>query len=118
MSKDLRQFLQLAKEAGPDFYVEVKRPLEPKFEKDVLQRKLAREGRFPVIYCPEIKGSKLPLVSNLFGSYELIGLALGLDPKLTTKTDILRRSESRYPGLYRPYCQWLYTFQNLVRHDG
>ena len=45
MSKDLRQFLQVAKEAGPDFYVEVNRPLKPKLEVCVLQEKLAKEGR-------------------------------------------------------------------------
>ena len=87
MSKNLRQFLQLVKETGPDFYVEVKRPLKPKFEKDVLQLKLAREGRYPVLYCPEIEGSKLPLVSNLFGSYALVGLALGMDPKVATNSE-------------------------------
>jgi 2,5-furandicarboxylate decarboxylase 1 len=88
MSKDLRQFLKIAKEAGPDFFVEVKRTLKPEYEKDVLQLKLDRMGRFPVIYCSRIEGSKLPLVSNLFGSYELLGLALGMDPKISSKADI------------------------------
>lgn len=88
MSKDLRQFLQVARETGSDFYVEVKKPLKPKFEKDVLQLKLDREGRFPVIYCREIEGSKLPLVSNLFGSYELLGLALDMNPKVSSKADV------------------------------
>lgn len=64
MIKDLRQFLRLAKEAGPYLYVKTKRPLEPELEVSTLQLKLAREGRFPVIYCPEIKGSKLPLISG------------------------------------------------------
>jgi len=32
MGKDLRQFLQVVKEAGPEFYVEVKRQLKPKCE--------------------------------------------------------------------------------------
>ncbi|MFC1861549.1 UbiD family decarboxylase domain-containing protein, partial [Chloroflexota bacterium] len=95
MSKDLRQFLQMAKEAGPEFYVEVKKPLKPEFEKDVLQLKLTREGRCPVIYCPQIEGSKLPLVSNVYGSYELLGLALGLDPKAATKSDIIREYRVR-----------------------
>jgi len=90
MSKDLRQFIEVAKAAGPDFYVEVKKPLKPVFEKDVLQLKLDEEGRLPVIYCPEIEGSKLPLVSNIFGSYELVGLALGMDPKASSKADIFR----------------------------
>jgi len=95
MSKDLRQFLQVAKEAGADFYVEVKKPLKPRFEKDILQLKLDREGRFPVIYCREIEGSKLPLVSNLFGSYELLGLALDMNPKVSTKADVFREYRRR-----------------------
>lgn len=76
MSKDLRQFLQLVKEAGPNFYVEVKKPLKPELEVSVLVGKLAAEGRFPVVYCPEIEGSKLPLVTNLAGTYELQAIAL------------------------------------------
>ncbi len=95
MTKDIRQFLQAAKEAGPDFYVEVKRPLKPKFEACVIQQKLAREGRFPVIYCREIEGSKLPLVTNLFGSYEMLGLALGLDPRQVEKAEILQEYKRR-----------------------
>jgi len=95
MSKDIRQFIQAAKEAGPDYYVEVKRPLKPELEVDVLQLKLEKEGRSPVIYCPQIEGSKIPLVSNLFGNYHLLGLALGMDPKVATKADILREYRSR-----------------------
>ena len=95
MSKDIRQFLKLAKEAGSDFYVELKRPLKPKLEKDVLQLKLAQKGRFPVIYCPEIEGSKLPLVTNLYGSYELLGLALDMDPKKATKAEVFNEYRRR-----------------------
>ncbi len=95
MNKDLRQFLRLAKEAGPEYYVEVKKPLKPELEIDVLQLKLEKEGRYPVIYCPQIEGSKLPLVSNLFGSYKLLGLALGMDPVAATKADILREYRKR-----------------------
>lgn len=78
MSKDLRQFLQVAKEAGPDHYVKVKRPLKSKFEVCVIQQKLAAMGKYPVIYCPEIEGGKIPLVSNLFGSYERLGMIMGM----------------------------------------
>ena len=95
MSKDLRQFLQAAKEAGPDFYVGVKRPLKPKFEVCVIQQKLAKEGRFPVVYCPQIEGSKLPLVSNLFGNYEMLGLALDLDLRQVEKANILHEYKRR-----------------------
>ncbi len=95
MSKDLRQFLKLAKELGPDFYVEVKRPLKPKYEPCVIQEKLAKEGRFPVIFCPEIEGSKLPLVTNLFGSYEMLGLALDIDARKMGKAEITKEYRKR-----------------------
>ena len=81
MSKDLRQFLQMVKKAGDEFYVEASRPLKPKYEVCVLQQKLAKDGRFPVLYCPEIEGSRLPLVSNLFSNYEMLGLALDITPE-------------------------------------
>lgn len=81
VGKDLRQFLRVVREAGSEFYVEVKRSLRPICEPFVIQHKLARQGRFPVIYCPEIDGSKLPLVTNLFGSYEMLGLALDIAPE-------------------------------------
>jgi 2,5-furandicarboxylate decarboxylase 1 len=82
MTKDLRQFLALARSAGPEFYVEVGKPLDSRFEVGVLQQKLAKEGRFPVVYCPRIKGHDMPLVANVFGSYDLIGLALDLTPEM------------------------------------
>ncbi len=101
MRKDLRQFLQVAKEAGPDFYAEVKRSLKPELEVGIIQHKLAREGRFPVIYCPEIEGSKLPLVTGLFGSLEMFALALDMDPKVE-KPEILQEYMRRFNDLKPP----------------
>ena len=95
MNKDLRTFLKAAKTAGPDFYVEVNQPLKPKFETWVLQEKLARAGRSPVIYYPKIEGSKLPVVSNLFGSWGLFGLAIGMDPKKWSISDIFHEYRKR-----------------------
>ena len=102
MSKDLRQFLQVTKEAGPDFYVEVSKPLKPKLEPCVIQEKLAKEGRFPVIYCPEIEGSRLPLVTNLFGSYELLALALDMNPKNVHETEVFREFRRRQADIRPP----------------
>jgi len=95
MSKDLREFLKVVKAAGSEFYVEVNKPLKPEFEKDILQLKLQQQGRFPVIFCPEIEGSKLPLVSNLFGSYEMLGLAMDMDPKVSSKSDVFHEFRRR-----------------------
>lgn len=89
MSRDLRHFLHLAREAGSNYYVEVNKPLKSKFEVCVLQQKLARKGRYPVLYCPKIEGSKLPLVTNLFGSYEMLGLILDLSPERIQESGLI-----------------------------
>lgn len=98
MGKDLRHFLRLAKAAGPSLYVEAKRPLKPSLEPFILQQKLLKEGRFPVIYCPEIAGSRLPLVTGLLGSYELLGLAMDMDPTKLDKSEVSREFMRRAAG--------------------
>ncbi|MFC2019371.1 UbiD family decarboxylase [Chloroflexota bacterium] len=81
MSKDLRQFLDLVRGAGPQYYVEAKRPLSPIYEVTVLAEKLGRANRLPLVYCPRIEGSKLPLIFGSLGSYELLGLAFDIPPE-------------------------------------
>ena len=80
MNKDLRSFIGEARQFGPSYYAGVSKKLSPVFEPCVIQQKLAAEGRYPVLRCSHIDGSKLPLVTNVFGSYELLGLALGVNP--------------------------------------
>jgi 2,5-furandicarboxylate decarboxylase 1 len=78
MAKDLRTFLDLIRPLGPAYYLEARQPVKPEMELSALLQKLTREGRYPVVYCPQVVGSRIPAVTNLFGSYELTGLALGL----------------------------------------
>ncbi len=94
MNKDLRTFLGEVRQLGPAHFVTVSNPVDPVFEPCVIQQKLATEGRFPVIRFERINGSELPLASNLFGSYELLGLALGVDPGVP-KSAILQRFRER-----------------------
>ena len=78
MNKDLRTFLDVVRQLGPEYYAHVSRPTDPIFEPCVIQQKLAAGKQYPVIAFDKINGSELPLVTNLFGSYELLGLALGV----------------------------------------
>ena len=39
MNKDLRYFIDVAKKAGPEYYVEVNRPLDPYLEPCIIQEK-------------------------------------------------------------------------------
>jgi 2,5-furandicarboxylate decarboxylase 1 len=94
MNKDLRSFLGEARQMGSDFFVSVSRPVDPLFEPCVIQQKLQAAGKFPVIRCENMAGSEMPLVTNLLGSYSLIGLALGVDPD-ESKSNILTRFRER-----------------------
>lgn len=80
MSKDLRSFLKHVETLGSDYYVRVSKPVDPIYEPCVIQQKLAAAGRYPVIHFERINGSKMPLVTNLFGSYDMLGLALDVAP--------------------------------------
>ena len=80
MNKDLHSFLKEIERLGPNHYVRVSKPVDCVYEPCVIQQKLAAAGRYPVIQFDRVNGSSLPLVTNLFGSYELLGLALGIDP--------------------------------------
>ena len=94
MNKDLRTFLSEIKKLGPDYLVTVSKELDTRYEPCVIQQKLAQEKKFPVIYCTRMKGSKLPLVTNLFGSYEMLGLALGIEPG-KPKNEILKAFQEK-----------------------
>jgi len=94
MSKDLRTFLGEVRQLGPEFFVSVSKPVDPVFEPCVIQQKLLSEGKTPVIRFENINGSSIPLTTNVFGSYGLLGLALGVDPG-EPKSSILGRFRER-----------------------
>ncbi len=94
MTKDLRTFLGEARQLGRDYFATVSRAVDPMFEPSMIQQKLAAEGRFPVIRFENINGATMKLATNLFGSYELLGLALGVDPG-EPKSAILGRFRER-----------------------
>ncbi len=101
MNKDLRSFLKEVEALGPDYFARVSKPVDPVYEPCVIQQKLAAAGRYPVLYFEHINGSSVPLVTNVFGSYELLGVALGVDPR-EPKSKILetfrRRIEKPVPA--------------------
>lgn len=90
MNKDLRTFVAEVRQMGPDYFRTVSKTVDPIFEPCVIQQKLAAEKRYPVLRFDNIKGSDMSLVTNFFGSYGLLGLALGVGPD-EPKRKILER---------------------------
>ena len=94
MNKDLHQFLAELRQRGREYFATVSRPVDPVHETAVIQQKLAARDQYPVIRFENVNGSDMPLVTNLFGKYELLGLALGVDPG-EPKSAILSEFRSR-----------------------
>jgi 2,5-furandicarboxylate decarboxylase 1 len=97
MSKDLRQYLEIVKHLGHEYYLEVSRPLSRQYEVTLLQQKLAKAKQYPVVYCKHIAGCDLPLVSGIFASYEMLALALDISPEefQVDRSVVLREYEKR-----------------------
>lgn len=96
MNPDLRSFLQAL---APEQIERIRRPVALDFEVPVLQEKLALRQRWPVLFCQRVEGSDLPLVSGLFGSYDLLGRALGGVDRKQLGREYLRREAGACPPL-------------------
>ena len=80
---DLRTFLESAKRAGPEGFLEIKERHDIKFEVCALLAQLEKQRRTPVLLFSDLNTldggrSPFPLLANTFASREACALALGL----------------------------------------
>ena len=78
-NKDLGQFLEEAKEAGE--LLEASKEVDLYFGLSAVLEKLEKEKRFPSVLFNNVKGSDIPVVSNVFAERERVALAFGCDMK-------------------------------------
>ena len=79
MPKDLRSFLAELESTLPEEVCYVDREVDPEFELPAVLRKLQDENRYPAVFFNKVKGSKFPVLSNLFASSNRLALAFGID---------------------------------------
>ncbi len=80
MSQDLRSYLELVE--AEDDLVRIAGPVDPRYEVSALVAKLARERRRrPVLLLENVKGSALPVVTNLHASRRRMALAMNTEPR-------------------------------------
>ncbi len=80
MSQDLRSYLDLVESKGD--LVRISHPVDPLHEITALVAKLARERRRrPVLLLENVKGSALPVVTNLHASRRRMALAMTAEPR-------------------------------------
>lgn len=73
---DLRNFIKTV-EGDEKHFVKVKKEVDPKFEATAVLEKLESQGRYPAVFYEKVKGSNIPVVSNLFADRERIAKAFG-----------------------------------------
>lgn len=78
MVKDLRFFLKQVEDADSSDIVRIKKEVDPNFELCGVVRKFQDEGRYPLVYFERVKGSKFPVVTNLFASKSRLALSFGV----------------------------------------
>lgn len=82
MSKDLRSFFEQIKSIEPDQILNIREPINPKFEVTAVLQILEDQGRYPIVLfhdVPNLNGTgKNKLVSNLTARRQNLAIALGL----------------------------------------
>ena len=80
MGKDLRTYLDELLKARPDALRVVDKQVDPKWEITAMIEKLRREQKeFPAVLFTNVKGSKIPALINLAGSYDRLALSIETD---------------------------------------
>jgi 2,5-furandicarboxylate decarboxylase 1 len=79
--RDLRSYLELLKKEVPDEIKSVTKTVDPKFELSAVIAKLESLNRYPAVMFNHVRGSALPIVSNLFSTRKRLALALGCEEK-------------------------------------
>jgi 2,5-furandicarboxylate decarboxylase 1 len=97
LPKDLRSFIKQVEDTQPDDYVRIRKEVDPKFELCGVVRKFQENGRYPLVFFEKVKGSKFPIVSNLFANTHR--LALGFDIRESSMLqDYIAKEDKRIPS--------------------
>lgn len=82
MAKDLRTYLDELLQKYPEQLKIVEDEIDPEFEATAIVDKIENDTAypgFPAILFKNVKGSSIPLLLNLHGSYDRVSLAIGSD---------------------------------------
>ncbi len=100
MALDLRAFLQELEADAPEQAVRVTREVDPRFEVTAVLAKLEKERKFPVVIFEKVKGSTLPVVTNVHADARRLFRAIGL--KNGTLPEFIREYAAREDRLVEP----------------
>lgn len=97
---DLRTFLQELEAKAPDEIWRVPGEIEPGYDITALVLELERRGEYPVLWFERVRGSRFPVVTNVFGDRRRFARALGVPPE-SLADEWARRGDCRLPPVSR-----------------
>lgn len=89
LGRSLHEFIDFLGKHHPDEVIRVGRQVDPVFGVTAALWRLERERRYPLVIFENVKGSKIPCVTNVHASFPRLALALGLDISATPRDFIL-----------------------------
>ena len=92
MGKDLRTFIERVERVQPEGTRRVKRELSPKYEISAVLRKLQLRGESPLTIFERVKGSDIPVVTNVIADNAKLALALEAREEELLQTFIRREA--------------------------
>ena len=89
MQKDMRYCLELFESA--DRLIKIEKEVDPKFEIPALMKAAEKMGK--AILFNNVKNSTFPVISNIFGSREMLALLFESSPEKVVEEWIMRVKE-------------------------
>jgi UbiD family decarboxylase len=98
--KNLRTFLEELESKSPEEIWRIRDEMEPGYDIAALVLELERRGEYPVLWLERVRGSRFPVVTNLFADRRRYALALGVGPESLAE-EWVARGERRIPPALR-----------------
>src|ERR1700741_1261727 len=112
MPKDLRGFLREVEAEEPDQVLRVPREVDPHFEVTGVLARLEKERKFPIVIFEKVKGSELPVVTNVHADARRLFRAIGL--KNASLPEFIREYAAREDRLKPPVMVEAAPVQEVV----
>jgi 2,5-furandicarboxylate decarboxylase 1 len=98
MAQDLRSYLDELVAKHPEQLKIVEEEVDPEFEATAIVDKIQKDSSFPgypAVLFKNIKGSDVPLLLNLHGTYERVALAIGTDVHGMVPTTLVSSEQAK-----------------------
>jgi len=98
--QDLQAFIRYLEENHPGEVLRVTEEVDPIFEVTAILWKLEQERQYPCVIFENVKGSDMPVVTNLHASFARLAMSIGLPIDATPRDFVLeymKREENPIP---------------------